>query len=592
MTPWRRTLLALACLLATFGLALAVTGGFVTVLFGSRVSARSPGPAVAAAAIAAAAWFAIARRERAARDDLLHLDAWIASRATRLVVLAAATAGAVAVAYGTFSAAGADASGYLSQTLMLQGGWLERFEPLAGMADWPAGAETLAPLGWRAADAAGRQVPTYAVGLPLLMLPLHASGGVLAASLVPALSLVLAVWATGMLARHVAGPRAAVVAGVWLATSPVALVEAMQPMSDVPVTAAWLACWALAAASADAPRSIRGRRVAAAGVAAAAAVLIRPNLAPLALLPLLWVLFRHGRRAAVAFGAPIVPAGFLVAYLQWHYFGSPWRSGYGTAAEIYAAANVVPNAMLYARWLFDTHGPWLFAAPLALLLPAGAGRSVLRWTLAFAALVVAAYLVYAVFEVWSYLRFLLPALAIAMVAVAALAARLMAALPPLARGPALLVVVLSLAAVNVTAARSLGAFRVAEEQSRAALAGRYLAAALGERSVVIAGEQSGSMRYYTGRPIVRWDLMPEDALAAVVDRLSAAGYDVWVALDAWEEEPFRRRFPSVPAGALDWPPRAEAGGTLLTRAWRVADRPPFMRGGRAITDRLAPPVRR
>lgn len=591
MTPWRRTLLALACLLATFGLALAVTGGFVTVLFGSRVSARSPATAAAAAALAATAWFAMAHRDRAARGDLLHLDAWIAARAMRLVSFAAATAGAVAIAYATFSASGADPSGYLSQTFMLQRGALERSEPLAAIADWPGGAGTLAPLGWRAADEAGRQVPTYAIGLPLLMLPLQVVGAALAASLVPALALVVAVWAVGLLAREVAGPRAAVVASTWLATSPVALFEAMQPMSDVPVTAAWLVCWAAAARSTDAPRRVRDRRVMTAGAAAAIAVLIRPNLAPLASLPALWVLSRHGPRPAFFFGAPIAAAGLLVAYLQWRYFGSPWRSGYGTAAEIYAAANVGPNALLYARWLLDTHGPWLFAAPLALLAPAGAGRSILRWTLAFAALVVAAYLVYAVFEVWSYLRFLLPALAMAMVAVATLTARLIAALPPPARGPALLVAVLSLAAVNVASARSLGVFRVADEQSRALLAGRYLASSLGERSVVLAGEQSGSVRYYTGRPIVRWDLMPDAALAAAVNRLSAAGYDVWVALDAWEEEPFRRRFASLPAGALDWPPRVEAGGTLLTRAWRIADRPPFMAGGRAITDRLAP-VRR
>ncbi len=290
----------------------------------------------------------------------------------------AALAGAATVAQNTFSAAGSDASGYLSEAAMLWRGRLSVNEPLAATARWADAATTLAPLGWRAADESGLQVPTYAIGLPLLLAPLQALGGTLAAALIAPLSLVVAVWAAGALAGRLGGPHAAMLAAVWLATSPIALIEAMQPMSDVPVTAAWLVCW-LFVMKRPASRSCGLSRVCWAGTAAALAVLIRPNLAPLAAVPALYLASTppddtHGGwtgrlRRAAAFGAPVCAAGIIVAYVHWRWFGSPLRSGYGTAGEIYALSNVSANLMLYTRWLIDTHGPWLLAAPLGALLP-------------------------------------------------------------------------------------------------------------------------------------------------------------------------------------------------------------------------------
>ena len=581
-TVSRRILLPLAFFLATFSLAIYVTGGFVASPLGLRVSARSPMPSAIAALAAMAAWMIVAARAGAIRDDLLHAEVWLSAHASVRIATIAGLAGAIAIRYGSYSAAGSDASGYLSQAVMLGSGELMRAEPLTAVANWPDAAATLAPLGWRAAMEPGLQVPTYAVGLPLLMTPLHAVGGLSAAALVAAASLAVAVWATGRVALQVAGPPAAAIAAVWLATSPVALIQSMQPMSDMPVTAAWLVCWLLVLPNATVsplPRS------AAAGIAAGLAILIRPNLAPLAAIPALW-LMRRSTCSVAAFSVPVALAGVTVGYLQWRYFGSPWRSGYGTAGEIYAMSNVAPNAALYTRWLLETQGLVLLLAPLAAVWPSSPGRRTMRWLLGFAALVILPYLFYAVFEVWTYLRFLLPAIAIAMVAVAALASAWIARVPRPWRPPILATILLALAAMNIAAARSHGVFRFAAGQSRAALAGRYLDSLIPEKSVLIAGEQSGAMRYHTGRSIVRWDVLSPEALERVNAQLSASDYDIWIALDAWEEELFRVRFPGTAAAALDWPPRLEAGGALLTRAWRLRDREPFMRGERITTDRL------
>ena len=85
-----------------------------------------------------------------------------------------------------------------------------------------------------------------------------------------------AVRAVGALAAEWAGGAAGLVAALVLATTPVFLFQAMQPMSDVPAAALWML--ALAAVTGTRPRAPL-----VAGLATAAAVLMRPNLVPLAI---------------------------------------------------------------------------------------------------------------------------------------------------------------------------------------------------------------------------------------------------------------------------------------------------------------------
>jgi hypothetical protein len=585
----RPSLLSGALLLTTFALGISLTGGFMSSVGGWRFSSRSPWPALVGATVFVGIWFVLARRAGRVRADLDRADRWTETRASAGVAAIAGIAAAVAIRFNTFSAAGADASGYLSEAVMFLSGRLAHVEELITTGGWSGAAEMLAPLGWRPALEIGRQVPTYAPGLPALMAVPHAAGGTIGASLVAPLSLAVAVWCTGAIARRLAGTAAALIAATWLATSPVGLVGAMQPMSDVPVTAAWLACWlALLGADATAARALRRRHALAAGIAAALAVVMRPNLAPLAAVPALYVVLhpstltmRARLRSFAIFAAPVAAAGIAIAYLQWRWFGSPLRSGYGTAGEIYAAANIAPNVALYAGWLRDTHGVWLFAAPFAAFLPR---RSDLRWLLVFAALVVGGYLIYARFEAWTYLRFLLPALAVATIAVACLVAPLLAHVPSPMRAAALVGTLMLIVHANVVSAQRHEVFRVAGRHSRASLAGRYLEARFAPNAMVVAGEQSGAVRYYTNRTILRWDVATADEMREAIATLQARRHDVWIALDDWEEALFRVKFAALEIGALDWPPAVDAGVEMRTRAWRLRDRglPP----DRAITERL------
>jgi hypothetical protein len=555
-------------------LTVVVTGGFVTTAFGVRLSAHSPVPSFTLAATCIIVWTITVVRRDALKSELDALSRAWTSRSPLAIAFVALTGVVIAGCFHTFSATGADASGYLSYTRLLLGGDLTRSEPLTAVAKWADGPATVAPLGWHAAAAASghspaEQVPTYAIGLPLLLAPFAAVAGDIGAALAIPLMFGIAILATGGLAARLGDALAAVIAATWLASSPVALLHAMQVMSDIPVTAAWLVCWWY----------VWTNRGLSAGIAAAVAILIRPNLAPLAAIPalaLLWgttrptslPLQRRATGPAGRFAFPVAVACLAVGLLQWRYFGSPVRSGYGTAADIFTVGNVAANGRLYLTWLLETQGALLLVAPLALALR----RRELTWMLPFAALVVVAYLVYAVFESWTYLRFMLPAMAIAMIGASVVVAATLRQLPLALRALAVPFVVLALATANLTSAREHGVFRFADRQWRGREIGEALAASVPVNAVLLSAEQSGTMRYYTGRSILRWDLLTRDAMPDALDWLRLNGYQLWVVLDDWEEEPFRWKFPELAAVSLDDRPTFESapGVGIRTRVWRVA----------------------
>lgn len=567
-------------MLAAVAVLLAVSGGVRATVGGFRISARSPLPAAVLAVAAAGAWLAFARRAKSVTADLDAASSAIERHAAPAIVVAAAASGAVAAAFATNSAAGADASGYLSEAAQWASGRLYYQEPLAGIIGafdpW-----LTAPLGWRPGPFPGWQSPTYPPGLPLLMALPHSYGGATAAGFVVATGAALATFSTGMIAVRLAGGVAGILAAVIIATSPVFLFQSVQPMSDVPVTAAWMLTWLLLMQRGDKPLE-RGDQPSGlsfmAGFACAVAVLIRPNLAPLAAVPLFAI--GLNLRRLVTFSLPVAAAAAALMWLQWQWYGSPLRSGYGAADELFALANIGANASRYLEWLATT-------APVFLIAPIGV---VLAWRIrparslaAFAVLVVAAYLVYAVFEVWSYLRFLLPGLAVAAVFAAVAITAALRRMDRL-RVAALLVVGLGLIAHGVSQARTRDTFRLADQQRRVSQAAEFLGT-LPPHTVVVAGEQSGSLRYYTGLSILRWDAATTESLLSSLVALGATGKPVVIALDAWEQEPFRAKFGSQASVSLEWPPAFEAGTSHRTRVWRLTDRDLFLRGERVPTVR-------
>jgi hypothetical protein len=194
--------------------------------------------------------------------------------------------------------------------------------------------------------------------------------------------------------------------------------------------------------------------------------------------------------------------------------------------------------------------------------------------------------VYFVFNEWSYLRFLLPALAIASVLTGVAVAALVERLASPARASVLFLAVLAIGGIGLSRARALDAFDLADAYRRVLQIDRYLESALPDRAVIVAGEQSGAARFDTGHPIVRWEAASHDDLARVLTLLDADRRPVWILLDAWEEPLVRAKFAGVDAAQLDWPPAVDAGEARRTRAWNLADRARYLSGARVVTDRL------
>jgi len=566
-----------------------ITGGFVIDVGPLHFSARRvTGPL----AIAFAAWATAAVLGRAPlAASAVSLSNVLDIHATAIAVILSAAAAGAGIAHGTYSAAGADASGYLSQAELLASGRIAQDEPLARQGTWPEGTWTFAPLGYRPGLHPGELVPTYPPGVPLTMAVARRVAGEFGPFLVAPLLGALAVFCTYLLGVTLYSRTAGAIASALIATSPIVLFQIVQPMSDVPVTAWWALAMALAL-------SRRRGSAAAAGLAAGVALLTRPNLLPLLLPAALaasgWPAGRagvfHMRRLGL-FLAGTAPAVAALLLLQWRLYGTPFVSGYGRFDELFAIGAVIPNLRAYAWRLATGEGPALalglasliaLALPPRLERPQGLARPAWPCAGVFVAVLVC-YLPYAVFSDWSYLRFLMPALPLTLVVVASLLTAAVTRLPHPARGIVLLAVVVSACSLNVVRAGGEQAFNLRRYDARYRTAGHYLDAVLPDHAVVLAVQESGSVRHYARVPIVRWDLIGAD-LDGTIAALRALGRQPMLLIEDWERRDFASRFRTSPLAALDWPPRAVIGDDTRVLLFDPADRGGA--GAARVADRL------
>jgi hypothetical protein len=158
----------------------------------------------------------------------------------------------------------------------------------------------------------------------------------------------------------------------------------------------------------------------------------------------------------------------------------------------------------------------------------------------FAALL-AFYTVYLVFDSWAYVRFLLPALPALLTLMAlTLLVLLRRVTGPLAGGAMLALLVLA-TSWGLARGRSLGAFMAAPSEQRYVDVAEF-ARRLEPDAVFATMQHSGSLHYYTARPILRWDWTEPAEIDRAMDALRAAGHAVYVVLEEWEEPAFRSRF--------------------------------------------------
>ena len=493
------------------------------------------------------------------------------------------------VIWNTRAAAGADAYGYVSQADLWLHGNLHIDQSFAAKAPWPLARWTFTPLGYRPEPDGPRIVPSYSPGLPMLMAAAQAIAGTCAMFWIVPLAGGVLVLATYGIARRIGRPWPGVAAAWLVATSPTMLFMLMAPMSDVPAAAAWAV--AVMFALSEAPLA-----AAASGLSAAMAILIRPNLVPLAAIIGLWIAWRDSRdlrswrslRFSV-FAVTASTGAIAVAAINARLYGSPLASGYGDLSDAYSWSYLAPNLKQYGAWLVSTETPVMLAGlaclfvPMSALWPTRESRRTL-WLLAgVAAAVWVSYLIYVPWDAWWYLRFLLPAWPMMAIGAASLIAALNGVgrrrtqrppSPQSLQNPqernifagfaafafnvvpvAVVGAVIAVGVFNVRRAVRLDVFKQASGEAKYVETANAIESITPPDAVIISGQFSGSLRYYAGRLTLRWDWLDPEWLDRAVEWLTARGHHVYILLEAPEVDPFRARFGRADAiGRLDWVP--------------------------------------
>lgn len=460
----------------------------------------------------------------------------------------------VTLTYQATTCGGSDSSGYMSQAVRWIRGDTAPEIPWASVVPWPSGPWSFTPLGYTPSPDGPpfRMAPIYAPGLPWLLAAAMLVGGPAGMSFVEPLAAAMLVLAAYGIGRRVRGPWTGLTAAWLLATSPILLFTSMTTMSDVPAGAAWAGAFYFLIGSG--PVSAL-----ASGLLAALAITIRPNLVFLAAIMALWfairpaadgsvwvATWRERARDAAAFGAGVVPGILAIGIVYTRWYGSPFESGYGSLRDFFDWANIRPNITGYAGKAMASE-PVLFVAALAgLVVPWiwAKGRS--RRVMAVAALLVlgvtAEYTAYTFFGDWTFLRFFLVIWAFVGVAAAGAITRLAGGRSAVVRS-AVILCVIGAGLWGAQIARQRNAFGEPLDRHYAAVA-KLVSDIVPPRAVVFSFMHSGSLRYYSGRLPIRWDVFLSDWLDESVRWLSSQGVESYAVLEGWELKDFRARFPT------------------------------------------------
>jgi Dolichyl-phosphate-mannose-protein mannosyltransferase len=497
-------------------------------------------------------------------------------------VVAAAVAialGGFAVVKGTWAVGGSDSSCYGLMADAFSHFQLQPTSALAIEAPWPDASRTVAPAGFIPSpvrsDAAS---PVCAPGFSMLMAPLEMLAGRDGVFWLTPLAAAALVWLTFLLGQRLAGGMAGVVAAVLTASSPIVLYQAVQPMNDITCAALWLA--AVVAATSESPR-----RSWWAGLFSGVAILVRPNLAPLAIITMLACGWRL--KSIAQFCVASLPGFAALLGLNAMLYGSPLSSGYGDPNQLFSVSFAAQNLRNYGRSIYETQNVFPALGLAAPFVFAGAARRLSLFALAASATVFAAYLFYWPFPEWSYLRFLLPGLVLLIALASAVAVRV--ALNARMGGViAVAAVILALAGFRI--ARDRQAFDLQRLESRFRDMGNLVASRLPDRAVLITVWESGSVRFHAGHEVVLWDSLDPDWLDRAVSWLNDRGRPTFILVERREENEFRSRFRGRSVfGGLDWPPRFDLN--RQARIFDTADRARHRDGESYPTENVRPTVR-
>jgi hypothetical protein len=453
--------------------------------------------------------------------------------------LSVAAIGVLLVAYAFFIfsnivevAGGADSSGYLNEAKLLARGDVE--EPIGDVFEKFHLEEALnvafMPLGYTLSPP--RMIkPTYPPGLPIHMMLFAKAGGWKHAPFwVAPIASLFAIALIALLAKLIFDSWAyALAAALALASCAVFVYHAIQPLSDVVVTA-----WSIAAIL-FALRSRDGNRwlAAAAAIALGISAWVRPTNAILGIA----FLAALGFRKRTFIPAAIAGALVIAPLLAWNnaLYGGPFKSGYGPLEELFAWSYFPIRFVHYLKWTGAQLSPFALIGAVWSLIRArrdATHRMLALWWWPFFIF----YCFYGPYETWWYTRFLLPAYP-ALIISTLLAAR------ELDRRIAPAVVTAAMVACSISVASHFQILETQYAESIYPLAVRWSEADLPDDALVIGTQLSGARKYYRNRLMCRWEMLDADRVARLERAIPP---DRWYAvLFGFEVDEVKSRTPNA-----------------------------------------------
>ena len=129
------------------------------------------------------------------------------------------------------------------------------------------------------------------------------------------------------------------------------------------------------------------------------------------------------------------------------------------------------------------------------------------------------------------------------------------------------------------------AFGLWEFERRFRLAGEYVAARLPQNALIVTAQESGSVRFYSGRLTLTWRALPPDGLDRALAFVRAHGYRPYFLIETGEQAEFVQQFEGKsPLGNLGWPPGVDINHML--RIYDPDDYANYRAGVPIRTDRI------
>jgi hypothetical protein len=272
--------------------------------------------------------------------------------------------------------------------------------------------------------------------------------------------------------------------------------------------------------------------------------------------------WRDRATRTVLFAIASLPGAMAVASVNNTLYGSPLMSGYGELGPGFRLEYASVNFRNYAAWWLESQGPFAFVFPAAFWFwrKASPMRREFLVVVGFALGVWLLYVFYLPFETWWFLRFLVAGVPVVFLLGADAVSR--------AAGKTATVRVVALGAFTVIVGSHVSRFidtrdilDIGRGERRYIEPALHIASAVPPDAVILAMQHSGSLRYYTGRLILRWDALDPAWLDRAVTFLRGRGIPTYLVIESWEDERIRARFAGQQTLAdLDRGPIATARG--------------------------------